>query len=589
MLTPESQAQVSGISVSPGTHISADNPKAPYAETFMAINPRNPNNLIAGSFVVEKGDVYSVVYASMDGSKTWKRSRTTTSDNAIFKGGDPVVYFDASGTPFFGALQGTPVGYLLSRSNDGGLTWEPPVTIPGGTYDREYAAFDNSGGRFNGRMYTGGTIDVTEASGKRHNALDILSSADGGRTFSPGRVLTGDWNGEDIFVMSDLLVTPDGKLVAPYSTFGPPPHGGPDAIYSGHLMTKVSEDGGITFSPAQTGPTHSSGAGFRAIKNSGAPRAAIDLSNGPYRGRIYFAWTDLEGKKYVAKVAYSADLGKTWSSPVVVNDNTNDGEPANPAIAVNKDGVVGVVFNDRRDDPKNSCYRLYFAASVDGGETFLPNVKASEGATCPLDPGNWAVAAFSFLDLPLDLSKEKRRPAISFTGVPERWPNGGDTQGFVAGPDGVFHSAWINGESGVMQLWSKDFTVNTRTLLKAAPSREDLSRQLTLDVSDPILDFDAHTVSVKVRIENPLAVSVEGPFSVALDDVISVLKDFHVVNADNGLGAKGAVWNFTGTTSLQSKQKTEEKIFKWTFTGGPPEEPDEPLRAHFLILGRTQH
>jgi hypothetical protein len=53
-----------GISVSPGTPISSDSPNAPFVETFLAINPVDPQNLIATSIVGTNGSTGSRVYAS---------------------------------------------------------------------------------------------------------------------------------------------------------------------------------------------------------------------------------------------------------------------------------------------------------------------------------------------------------------------------------------------------------------------------------------------------------------------------------------------------------------------------------------------
>jgi hypothetical protein len=591
LLSIAAYSQVPGIAVSAGTQISADNPKSPHAESFLAINPKKSTNWIATSIVVESGHSHTSVYATLDGGRTWQRGKMRSGDDKMFKGLDPVVYFDPTGTALYGTLQGTPIGFLLSRSSDGGLNWEDPVTVPGGTYDREYLAFDSSEGKFKGRMYLGGTIDLAEANGKRHNAIAIVFSQDGGRTFSPGRVFASLEKDEEMFVMADLLVTSDGKLVIPFSTYKIDRSKAKDSPIEGSLWTLVSEDGGLTFLPATRGPSRSRGAGFRSVQSDAAPRAAIDASTGRYHDRIYLAWADFDGKKYVVKSSYSNDLGKRWSTPAVVNDNLNESEPANPTVAVNVDGVVTIIFNDRRDDPKNSCYRLYAAVSLDGGETFLPNLKASEKATCPQAPANWQIDAFSFLDLPLDLASEQRRPAISMSGVPTRWPNGGDTQGLVAGSDGVFHAAWINGETGVMQLWSKDLGVDRKSALQSAFAnpRKDLSRDLVLDVSAPSVDFGEHALTLRVRLENPLPVAVQGPFTVVLEDVESFLKDLKVVNAVNSMPAKGAAWNFGNRKELEPKQKSDEKEFRWEFSGGPPAEPLYDLfRAHFRILGAAQ-
>lgn len=584
-------AQAPGVNVTPGTQISIDNAKLPHAESFLAINPKNQRNWLATSIVIEDGKGRAYPYVTFDSGKSWSRGKIRGGKDSVVEGGDPIVYFGPDGTAFFGTLQGTPIGWLLSRSTDGGATWQEPITIPGGTYDRQYMAFDSSGGKFKSRMYAGGCITVAEANGKRHNTIDIVYSEDSGKTFSSGKLLSAEHGGEEMFVMADLLVTSDGKLVIPYSTYAVKANEeyqfNKDAPVLGHMWTVISEDGGVSFLPAIKGPTRSRGKGMKSLLSDAAPRAAIDGSRGPYRDRLYLTWADFDGKKYVVKVSHSSDLGRTWSSPVVVNDNTNGGEPANPAIAVNKDGVVAVIFNDRRDDPKNACYELYTAISLDGGETFSPNLRASTKPTCPFAAGNWQLEVFSFLDVPLDRASEKRRPAIATASIPTRWPNGGDTQGLAATDDGTFRAAWINGETGVMQLWSKDIVVDKTAALQSAnsESRKDLSSDLTLEVGAPDVNFETHTVSVKVRLENKLPTTFEGPFTVVLDDIDSALQGMRVVNSDNKMAQKGAAWNFDGARSLAPKEESDEREFRWEFTGGPPDEPKDVLYAHFKILG----
>jgi hypothetical protein len=576
-------AQVSGISVSGGRHISRDTPKSPFAETFLAINPHDDKNLIATSMVVSNGVFLCSIYASRDGGRSWQRAPTT------FKGGDPVVYFSANGTAFFGAIRfGTSEGFLLSRSNAGGVTWEPPVSLRGGNYDRGYLAFDDTGGKFNGRMYAAGTIGVAAVDGTPHRAVDIAFSTDNGRTFSPGILLTGNSGSEDFSFVSDPLVASRGELIVPYSTY-PTALGGHSSVPE-HLWTAVSRDGGLTFSPVHEGPTCTRGRGFRAMQSYTPPRAAIDASYGHFRDHIYLTCSDFDGNRYEVKVSHSTDLGMTWSIPITVNDNTTDGDAGTPAIAVNKDGIVAVAWNDRRDDSKNSCYRLYYAVSLDGGESFLPNVRVNEQPTCPAQPGNWALVAFS----PHEVGVETR-PTIGIRAAAERFPNGGDTQGLVGGSDGVFRSAWINGESGIMQLWFNEVAVDRARVFQSpfVNPCEDLSRDLAFEVSEPNIDLKRHTVSVTVRLFNPRQITFQGPFSVVLDSIqLSSLKNIHALNSDNGMPARGATWNFTfgAESSLAPQQKSEERVFRWGFTGTPPEAPQNPLFiVHFIILGQPQH
>ena len=577
-VTPIPNDQASGIVVSAGTHISSDSPRTPFVETFLAINPRNPKNLVAASMVGTEGAVVSRVYASRDGGLMWQRARSATDVNPIFKGADPTVYFDSEGTAFFSTLQTEGLG--ISRSTDGGFTWGDPIIVLGGHDDREFMAFDDSGGKFNGRIYVGAATRIIEKNGKRHLAIDIAYSTDHGVSFSPGTITTGDWQSGEYLDLSDPLVTPEGKLVVPFESYSYPPLPGPS--HASQLWTMVSQDGGHTFSPALPGPSVTTAEGFQMLKSFSFPRAAIDLSSGVHRGRIYITWANYNSKRYAIAIAHSDDLGMTWAPPVVVNDNQSEGDPANPAIAVNKDGVVGVTFNDRRDDPNNSCFRLYFAASLDGGETFLPNTKASDNLTCPMAPGNWALETSSY--------RVGNRVEFAILSVAGRWPNGGDTQGLVATPDGVFHSAWINGESGVMQLWLKEIKVDTTKMMQSpfATHREYLGGDLSLELTRPEINFATHIVSVRARLANRSAIAIPGPFLLVLDDMDdSTLKNLQVMNADNGVLARGASWSFTigGKGSLGPQEKSDERIIQWAFKGNLPEDNHVPVGAHFIILG----
>src|SRR5882724_1048619 len=118
-----------GIVISPTTHISADAPTTTYFESFLTVNPRNPQNLLAlATSVVTVGreiPLYAApVYASFDGGRTWQRSRTmgpdTTSEIGTKGEGDPIIYFGRDGAAYLLAI--TEKGCLARRSMDGGRT-----------------------------------------------------------------------------------------------------------------------------------------------------------------------------------------------------------------------------------------------------------------------------------------------------------------------------------------------------------------------------------------------------------------------------------------------------------------------------------
>lgn len=47
-------------------------------------------------------------------------------------------------------------------------------------------------------------------------------------------------------------------------------------------------------------------------------------------------------------------------------------------MSVGPDGRLGVLFYDRRKDSNNLLIDAYYSESLDGGLTFLPNVRISE-------------------------------------------------------------------------------------------------------------------------------------------------------------------------------------------------------------------
>jgi hypothetical protein len=132
-------------------------------------------------------------------------------------------------------------------------------------------------------------------------------------------------------------------------------------------------------------------------------------------------------------IASSADKGKTWSAPVTVSDAPqvarDSGGPDQfmPTVAVNKEGIVGVLWYDRRDNPNNRDYYARFSASLDGGATWLKSVRVSSAAN---EPG-------------------KKGGSVT----------NGDTSGLAASADGRFHALWIDNRSGTPQAWTAPITV----------------------------------------------------------------------------------------------------------------------------------
>jgi hypothetical protein len=447
--TASTPAPVPEISVQPSVRISADEPTARHVESWLAVNPRDSRNLIAASIVFGERDGVAA-YASRDGGKSWVRATHGARPERVFDGIDPAVAFDPDGNAYLVTSQ-----VAVWKSTDGGFRWGERALVPGSGWDRPFIGCDTTGREpLRGRIYLAGKLPITVFGHPGADVIAVSTSRDGGASFGFPRLILPAPEKELLNIVSDLQVAPDGGLILVLQTFAPQNFRAP--LLNGSYSTIVSGDGGRGFSeprPVADFRTYGHAAEGKSLLGLGGARLAVDTSDGPRRGRLYLTWLDAIDGYYQVMAAASGDGGKQWSAPVRVSDNRTPTDPSNPAIAVNDEGVVGISWNDRRNDPTNRCYQLFFAASVDGGASFSANRRIEEQFTCPI--GQPPRAGSSATPAP--------DPSVDPIGSEYRFKNGGDTQGIVGLPHGAFHLAWINGGSGELQLESTVALVRRRS------------------------------------------------------------------------------------------------------------------------------
>lgn len=106
----------------------------------------------------------------------------------------------------------------------------------------------------------------------------------------------------------------------------------------------------------------------------------VQLTRGASTGS-YTAWLRKAGSTTPATatdhrdiVFISSDDGINWSPKTRVNDDTGSTDQAFPAMVVDGDGGVHIMWYDRRFDPRcRALAHLMMASSFDGGATFTPN------------------------------------------------------------------------------------------------------------------------------------------------------------------------------------------------------------------------
>lgn len=441
--------------VGANVHISAARPGSPFNEVVVAGHPTDSRLLLACS-MLEPGpnrSVKSAAWISSDGGRTWSAPIVTTDHWA----NDPTCAWGRDGTAIFAHKVNdghpTPEGavnsdadYLgVDRSRDRGRSWLPVVRGPQ-VNDRPFIAVDPRSGAlyaaYNGHVH--GEVQRHDNDSFR-NTVALIRSDDGGATFSaPAQraLMEQDPSSGANAGMDGVVVLPDGSVAILYTHMtlasapsdGKSPTGKPTVVRS-VLKLARSIDGGRTLAPPTLVANVTSG--YNAPHTRGITGTiAVDASGGAHRGRLYVAWADFARGRGEIKVTHSDDAGASWSPPQAVNDDrapTAGGagpDHSMATVAVNGDGVVGVLWYDRREFPDGSGYRPRFAASRDGGKSWSPSVALSAE--------------------PNDVRAQR---------VPGYLANGGDTAGLSAMADGSFFAAWIDNRTGVQQVWGAKVAV----------------------------------------------------------------------------------------------------------------------------------
>ena len=350
----------------PGTDVRANegNTTGEQRETSIAANPLNPQHLVA-AWLDESGRSRGIAYGrTLDGGLTWQSWLMQDMDPGSLY--DPSVAVDPQGNVFFGAIyvKGQTASIVVRKSGDGGQSFGSPVVV--GEGDKPFLAVDPGSG----------AIDMTWAGFVNGTFLHIFfsRSTDQGSTFSPPLLISEPGVSEGISAIP--MAGPGGEI---YVVWGDILSG----ISTGVIWFDRSFDGGTTWLPHDVRVADVQQPQFEnpAFANLGLSANAADRSQGAFRGRLYVAWPDGRFGDADILLSSSTDRGATWSTPIRVNDDVvgNGADQAGPWVSVDARGRLHVTFLDAREDPAGTRYAMYLATSTDGGTTFGPNVRVSDG------------------------------------------------------------------------------------------------------------------------------------------------------------------------------------------------------------------
>jgi hypothetical protein len=359
----------------PGRRLDATAITGAEVEPALTVDPTDRRHLVATwqQDIGANAARSDLIATSDDGGGTWRTATIPgltvctggtgdfASDPWLSIGGDGTVYF--SGTSGSSTAEPPPVAVVTSRSRDGGRTWQEPTTAaaaePGNDTDSIAASPTRAGHAY--LMWA--TWDHSYSVPMTTNALRFARTTDSGDTWSPA-VTVHDPAPTAIDFSGHVLELPTGDLLAVWVNADV-------GSGLGTMMASRSSDEGATWDPAvqiavqPVGSFADPETGFElpqpgftspVIGPDGTVYVATEGSTSPTTGAI--------------NVSRSLDGGRTWTTSPLPDVSAFAFEPA---IAVDADGTVGVIWYDIRNDrPGDDSLTtdVWFAGSGDSGETW---------------------------------------------------------------------------------------------------------------------------------------------------------------------------------------------------------------------------
>lgn len=346
-------------------------------EPHVAVDPHDPSIVVAvfqeGRFV--SGGAAGTGYAtSHDGGRTWiSRSLPgltiatggafdRATDPAVAIGPDGAVYAQSLLFDFDAQLNFTRTAVVVQRSDDGGLTFGPPVVVQedeassgSPTNDKTWIAVD----AFRGSPHAGRIYSAWGRSPDGFYKIVLRFSDDRGATWS-GLVAVSPTS-FPLTTGALPVVLPGGDLVVFYGAVAPC-----------RVVAQTSHDGGEHFDTPVTIAACTSAPipGLRTGTDdfSILPAAAVD----PLDGRLYVAWEDVgfrpDGKHDIV-LSLSVDGGASWTMPRAISppDPAGRVDRFTPAVAA-EEGALLVTYRAREGQQNRVSMRSI--VSVDAAASF---------------------------------------------------------------------------------------------------------------------------------------------------------------------------------------------------------------------------
>ena len=287
------------------------------------------------------------------------------------------------------------------------------------------------------------------------------------------------------------------------------------AIRNRHIYVSYSDDHGITQSvPAKVN------AEPEDILGDGENRAKIIAR----KGVIYISYTQWLGKPMAGDIRFSrsTDGGKSFSTPITVNDNREIISHRFDSMVVNGKGHIYIAWLDKREqsaaEKKGEKYNgsaIYYAMSDDGGVSFRRNVKIADHVceccrtAMAVDTDDYPVVTWRHIydnnirDHALVKLDGKMTPVRVSN---ENWniaacPHHGPSLSIAQ--DGIYHAAWFSNapqQRGLFYAYSADQGKTFSSPLSFGNIEAQPSRPYVLSLGSRVYlawkEFDGESTSI---------------------------------------------------------------------------------------------
>jgi hypothetical protein len=394
-------AQVGGAARVTGPEVDVSNLAGPQTNPTIAVDPRSPSVLLAGSNSLLEGA--ERFYSSTDGGLTWATGTVTPPAASIRTTcpSDPGVAIDGSGRQFFSFDRVTPCRsdapsrvYVVRRDGPAGVWAAPVLVAPLGSArvdDKPAIAVDTSPtSPYVGRVY----VAWARVSRLVVYSIVLSHSDDHGRTWS--RPVKVNRAGDELNYAS-IGIARNGTVYVGWTD---------SSRYS--ILISRSTDGGRHFGAERTAaafsliPIPHCGIGLvlRADPRSciqANPTVSVDVSGGRFSGRVYVSYTGTAytGVQGPALTTFDSRLRPLSGSPLrgqhrIVARNRAFRYAAQFWVqsAVDQtNGDLWICFYDTAGDPKQTAVHYSCSVSHDGGRTFARPIRVAHEASDETQPG----------------------------------------------------------------------------------------------------------------------------------------------------------------------------------------------------------